>query len=358
MMETLELPLMPAPQAAIWFGGLLGLAFGALAAHSRLCLRRGLVAGPERRAALAVWATAFAVAVAGTQTAVAAGLVAFDAHRFHAADLPLAAVALGGAAFGAGMVLTRGCPARLVVLGAAGNLRALAALLLFALVAHATMKGVLAPGRLALDGLSLPLGEAAALDALPGGGLVWAGVLAAGALALVPGAGARPGALATGAAIGALVPLGWVGTGLVLHDPFEPVAMQSLAFTGPAADTLFYAAAATAVSADFGIGLVAGAFLGAALAAALRREIRWVSFETPGQTGRSALGAALMGAGGVLAGGCTIGAGLSGASTLGLSALLALAAIVVGARAADALTSPDAAGSAGPAGRRRARPAA
>jgi uncharacterized membrane protein YedE/YeeE len=358
MMETLGLPLLPAPQAAIWLGGLLGLAFGVLAAHSRLCLRRGLVAGPERRAALAVWATAFAVAVAGTQTAVAAGLVAFDAHRFHATELPLAAVALGGAAFGAGMVLTRGCPARLVVLGAAGNLRALAALLLFALVAHATMKGVLAPARLALDGLTLPLGEAAALDALPGGGPVWAGALAAGALALVPGAGARPGALAAGAAIGALVPLGWVGTGLVLHDPFEPVAMQSLAFTGPAADTLFYAAAATAVSADFGIGLVAGAFLGAALAAALRREIRWVSFETPGQTGRSALGAALMGAGGVLAGGCTIGAGLSGASTLGLSALLALAAIVAGARAADALTSPDAAGSAGPAGRRRARPAA
>ena len=43
------------------------------------------------------------------------------------------------------MVLTRGCVGRLTVLGATGNLRAVTALLIFAVVAHATLKGVLSP---------------------------------------------------------------------------------------------------------------------------------------------------------------------------------------------------------------------
>jgi len=40
----------------------------------------------------------------------------------------------------------------------------------------------------------------------------------------------------------------------------------------------------------------------------------------------------LMGFGGVLAGGCSVGAGLSGASNLSIAALLALAAMIFGAR--------------------------
>jgi uncharacterized membrane protein YedE/YeeE len=39
-----------------------------------------------------------------------------------------------------------------------------------------------------------------------------------------------------------------------------------------------------------------------------------------------------MGFGGVLAGGCSVGAGLSGASNLSIAALLALAAMIFGAR--------------------------
>ncbi len=357
MYESLGFETLTAPQAAVWLGVLLGLVFGAAAAVSRFCLRRGLVAGPERRAALGVWAMGFAVAVPGTQAAVAAGLVSFEAHRFLAADLPVLAVLLGGALFGAGMVLTRGCPSRLLVLGASGNLRALSVIVVFGLVAHATLKGLLAPARVAIGGVTVPLGDAASLAALPGGGLVWAGLLAIGALALVRGAGARPRDLALGATIGALVPMAWVGTGFVLFDDFDPVALESLSFTAPAADTLFFAIASTAVSANFGVGLLAGTLAGAGIAALLRREARWVSFESPRQTGRYASGAALMGVGGVLAGGCTIGAGLSGVATLGLSAVLALAAIVAGARATDALLTRGAAGAAAPEETRRVQPA-
>jgi uncharacterized protein len=48
---------------------------------------------------------------------------------------------------------------------------------------------------------------------------------------------------------------------------------------------------------------------------------------------RHLLGAFLMGTGGVTALGCTIGQGLSGLSTLSVGSMLALGAILVGARA-------------------------
>jgi len=134
------------------------------------------------------------------------------------------------------------------------------------------------------------------------------------------------------AVIGLLVPLAWVGTGFVLQDDFDPVPLQSLGFTGPTADTLFWTIAATAVPAGFGTGLAAGVVAGSAAAAVSAGEFRWISLEGPRQTGRYLAGAALMGVGGVLAGGCTVGAGLSGVSTASLAAILALTAMVVSAR--------------------------
>ncbi|MGG7644504.1 YeeE/YedE family protein [Rhodovulum sp. YNF3179] len=325
-----------APQAAILLGAMLGLAFGVLAQRSRFCLRRGLVGAPsERRPALGLWLTALGVAVLGTQGAVAAGWVDFTGHRYTASALPLAAILIGGAAFGAGMVLTRGCVSRLTVLTGSGNLRALTVLAIFAITAHATLKGALAPLRTTLGSVTVDPGLAS-LAALPGGAPVWAGLLGLAALGYGLRSGNGAGQLVMAAAIGLLVPLGWAGTGYVLYDDFDPVALQSLSFTAPMADSLFWTIAGTAVPANFGVGLVGGVLAGSAGAALLTREFRWQSFETPRQTGRYLAGAVLMGAGGVLAGGCTVGAGLAGVPTLGIAALLALGAIALGAWAADA----------------------
>jgi uncharacterized membrane protein YedE/YeeE len=330
MFETLGFETLTAPRAAIYFGLALGLAFGALAEVTRFCFRRGLV-GPaaERRPALAVWLTALAVATLGTQGAVAAGWISFAGHRFLSPDLPWAAILLGGLLFGAGMVLTRGCASRLTVLAGSGNLRAVLVLVVFALTAHATLKGVLAPLRQALATLTLPLGDAAALPA------PWAAALALALLGWAALSGARRAHLGGAALLGLLVPLGWVGTGFVLYDDFDPIALESLSFTAPAADTLFWAAASSAVPARFGVGLMGGVLAGAAALALISGRFRWQSFESPAQTGRYLAGAVLMGFGGVLAGGCTVGAGLAGVPTLGISALLALGAIAAGGIAAD-----------------------
>lgn len=332
MFESFGFETVTAPQAAVWFGVVLGLLFGALAEVSRFCLRRALV-GPaeERRSAAGVWLAALAAAVLGTQAAVVAGLVSFDDHRLLAGDLPVAAILAGGLMFGAGMVLTRGCASRMTVLLGTGNLRALSVLLVFGVTAHATLKGVLAPVRTTLGEWTLPLGEAASLAALPGGGVVWASLIGLGALAVALRSGSSWGGLAAGVAIGLLVPAGWVGTGFVLYDDFDPIALQSLSFTAPHADTLFWGIASTSIPASFGVGLVGGTIGGAFVAALLGQRLRWQSFASPAETGRYLTGGALMGVGGVLAGGCTVGAGLAGIPTLSVAAALALFAIALGA---------------------------
>jgi uncharacterized membrane protein YedE/YeeE len=359
MFADLGFTTLTAPQAALWFGAALGLAFGLLAQRTRFCLRRAIAGAPgERGPAAGVWLTALAVALAGTRAAVAQGWVSFADHRFLAADLPWLAILSGGLLFGVGMVLARCCTSRLPVLTGQGNLRALTVLLVFAVVAHATLKGVLAPLRTTLGSVTAPLGEVTSLAALPGGGLVWAGAIALAALAAALRSGATRRALAGAALLGALVPLGWVGTGWVLQDDFDPIAMESLAFTATWADSLFFAIASSSIPATFGVGLVGGT-VGGALAAALAfREFRWESFTTPAQTGRALTGGALMGLGGVLAGGCTVGAGLSGLPTLGLAAILALAAIGAGGLLGRRLLTPPSCESAERGPRPQAAPAA
>ena len=325
MFETFGFETLTAPQAAIWFGLGLGLIFGALAQLTRFCLRRALV-GEDRRQAAGIWLTALAVAVLGTQLAVAQGLISFADHRFMASDLPALAIVIGGVLFGIGMVLTRGCISRLTVLSGSGNLRALIVLIVFAIVAHAALKGILAPLRTALGSMTVPL----EITALPGNGIIWAIVIAGAALAFAVRSGNRVGPLILAAAIGLLVPLGWVGTGFILYDDFDPIAMESLSFTAPASEALFYTVASTAVPAGFGSALIGGALLGALASAFLGGRFSWVSFGSPGETGRYMTGGVLMGFGGVLAGGCTVGAGLAGVPTLSFAAILALASIAAG----------------------------
>jgi uncharacterized protein len=341
MFESLGFETITPREASVFLGLAIGVLFGVLAEATRFCLRRGLV-GPiaERKPALALWSTALATAILGTQGAVALGWINFDDHRLLTPDLPYAAIVLGGLAFGAGMVLTRGCASRLTILTGTGNLRALTVLIVFAITAHATMTGILAPLRTALGSITVPMGEAISLSALPGGAPVVTGVLAAAALAYALVNRLPPLHLLAGVAIGALIPLAWVGTGFILLDEFDPIAMESLSFTLPLSDTLFWTIASSSVAAGFGIGLFGGAIAGAALSSLVSGRFKWQSFAAPAETGRYFAGAALMGVGGVLAGGCTIGAGLAGVPTLSVAAVLALVAIAAGGVITNRVLAP------------------
>ncbi|WP_281991868.1 YeeE/YedE family protein [Sulfitobacter geojensis] len=357
MFETFEFETLTAPQASVYFALIIGVLFGVLAQITKFCFRRALV-GEDRRAAAGVWFTALAVALVGTQTAVAAGWITFDDHRFMISDMPVLAIAIGGLLFGAGMVLTRGCVSRLTVLSGSGNLRAAVVLLVFALVAHMTLKGVLAPLRTSLGAVTVDMGDYITLAALPGGMWLWTAILAVAALAIALRSGNGAGMLILAALIGLLVPAAWVGTGFVLFDDFDPIGMESLSFTSPAADTLFWSIASTSIAPGFGTGLIGGVILGALAASLIFGGFQWQSFENPRQTGRYILGASMMGVGGVLAGGCTLGAGLSGVPTLSVAALFAIAMIAAGAKAAQFVLSQGDASAAAPSATPRPQQAA
>lgn len=311
-------------------GLLLGLVFGAAAQISRFCLRRAVAgAQEERSSAAAVWLTALATAIIAFAAAANFGLVDVSEHRFISSELPIAALVLGGLAFGTGMVLTRGCVSRLTVLSATGNLRAAVVLVAFAVTAHAALKGVLAPVRTTVGSLTIdaPLGTLAghpfALGALFA---IVAGLAAYFAWRSHP-SGVQ---LALGGAIGLVAVVGWVATSTLLFDEFDPLPVQSAAFTLPWSDTLFWTIASTSIPAGFGVGLIGGVLAGSFASAAARGELQLQSFETPAQTLRYLSGGALMGVGGVLAGGCTVGAGLSGVATGSVAALIALGSIGLG----------------------------
>ena len=311
-------------------GAILGLVFGVAAQISRFCLRRA-VAGPveERGSAGAVWLTALATAILAFALASAAGLVDLSGHRFLAADLPLAALVLGGLAFGVGMVLTRGCVSRLTVLSGTGNLRAIVVLLAFAVTAHAALKGVLAPLRTGIGAFTVdaPFGTLATSPL--GLSVLFLPVAVAAAFLAWR---ARPGALnlVLGAVVGLVAVGGWMATSVLLFDDFDPQPVQTAAFTLPWSDTLFWVIASTSIPAGFGVGFIGGVLGGSFLSAASRGELSLQSFETPQQTLRYVAGGVLMGLGGVLAGGCTVGAGLSGVASGSVAALIALASIAVG----------------------------
>lgn len=331
----------------------IGAVFGLAAERSQFCFRRAIL---TRGAALSAVLVALAVAVMGTQLAVAAGWLDFAGHRFHAPRIPVLAVVVGGAVFGAGMVLTRGCTSRLTVLAATGNLRAGMVLLVFAVTAHAMMKGLLAPLRDMLSTVTVRLGpEAAHGLSLPP--LAWGGLLVGVATVSVWRWHAERASLLWAGVIGGLVVLGWLGTGVLLMDAFDPIPLESLSIAAPMADGLFWTITASAVRPSFGPGLIGGILLGALISSLWGRRFRWQGFHGPAETGRYLTGGVLMGCGAVLAGGCTLGAGLTGLSTLSVSAGLAVCGIVAGALAMQAGLNASPFGCFGSSARQSARPA-
>ncbi len=317
-----------------------GLVFGVSAQRSRFCLRAGVVEFARGRLGprLAVWLLCFSTAVVWTQGLVLAGLLDLGESRWLAQPASLSGAVIGGVLFGAGMVLARGCPGRLLVLGATGNLRAILSGLVFAVAAQVSLRGLAAPLRGDLAALRTTEGanpEIGALAGLPAwSGLALGLAVAAVALALAARNRVSLGTLVFGSGVGFAAAAGWWLTYELSRLTFEPTAVESLTFSGPSADTLMFVLTPDA-GLDFDIGLVPGVFLGAFLAAALARELRWEGWSGAQSMHRYLIGAAAMGFGAMLAGGCSIGAGVTGASSLALTAWVALTAMWAGGALTD-----------------------
>lgn len=327
---------------ATGIGLLLGLLFGALAQRSRFCLRSAVIefARNERGGKLTVWLFAFSTALLLTQGFVLAGWLDVRDARQLSARGSLSGALIGGALFGCGMILARGCSSRLLVLAGQGNLRSLLSGLIFAVTAQAALSGALAPLRSALAGWwTVDGGRARDLLALtglgPAGGMAFGAVWLAAAVFWARRQRVSRWTALGAVGVGATVALAWLLTYQLSLRTFDITPVQSLSFTGPSADVLMLFVATPGRPLKFDIGLVPGVFLGSFLAAWAARELRLEGFHDGQSMRRYIAGAVLMGFGGMLAGGCAVGAGLSGAAVFTLTAWATLGAMWAAAALTD-----------------------
>ncbi len=325
-------------------GLLVGVAFGFMAQRSRFCLRSAVIefARNVTGGKLTVWLFAFSTAVIATQALELAGVFEARDARQIAARGSLSGAAIGGALFGIGMILARGCSSRLLVLAAQGNLRSLMSGLIFAVTAQAAWTGMLAPVREAVSALWTVEGGAARdltvrLGIGHGGALLFGLLWLAGAI--VWARRQRVAAWGWGGAIGVglSIAAAWWATYAITKASFDPHPIQALSFTGPSAEVLSRVLFAGDKPPTFDLGLVPGVFLGAFIAAVLFGELKLEGFQGGASMRRYIAGAICMGFGGMLAGGCAVGAGLSGASVFTITSWVTLCAMWAAAAITDRL---------------------
>jgi uncharacterized protein len=325
-------------------GLLLGFAFGFFAQRSKFCLRSAVIEFARNRTGgkLTVWLFAFSTAILATQVLAQFGLFDASEARQIAARGSLSGAVVGGALFGVGMILSRGCSSRLLVLAAQGNLRALISGLVFAVAAQAALTGMLAPLREAISAWWTVEGGIPR-DMLARTGMGHQGALVFGLVwlvaAVVWGVRQRVSRWSWAGAIGVGLTIAgaWWLTYALVHVSFDVHPIQALSFTGPSADVLSRVLISTDKPLTFDLLLVPGVFLGAFVAAALYKELKLEGFQGGAGMRRYLIGATLMGFGGMLAGGCAVGAGLSGTAIFTLTAFVSLTTMWFAAAVTDHL---------------------
>lgn len=324
----------------------IGLIYGSVGLLSGFCMMssmRGWLAEGDGRL-VRTYALAMGTAIAASQVLAVAGLADLGKSIYLQPTFSAPVLFLGGLLFGYGMVMSNGCGSRALVLLGRGNLRSLVVVIILAISAQMTLKGLIAPPRIAMVGASQTTAAANSLPALLdslGISVVAARMMAASALvaALIIFAFVHapfrksPGQIAAGTIMGLLVAAGWYATGYLGADDFNPVPVTSLTFIAPIADALQYVMLSTGSTLNFGIVTVFAVFAGSLVTALLTGRFHLEGYHSPRHMLRSAGGAALMGTGGVMAFGCSIGQGLTGLSTLSLASFIAVAGILIGTAA-------------------------
>lgn len=318
-------------------GAVIGALFGFFAQRSRFCLRAAVIEFWHGKFAekLSVWLLAFASALIAVQALILAGALDVSGARQLANRGSLSGALVGGLLFGMGMIMTRGCASRLLVLSANGNLRALLSGLVFAVTAQAALAGALAPLRTEISSWwTVDGGAARSLLARVGAGhwdsLVFGALWLVVAVIFSLRSGNRPWMWIGGIGTGLAVALAWWFSYAVSQASFDPVQIQGLTFSGPSAEWLMRVLASPAPPFGFDAGMLPGVFIGSFLGALMGREWKVEGFKDGASMARYIVGAMLMGFGSMLAGGCAVGAGMTGGAIFALTAWITLAAIFVG----------------------------
>src|SRR5258708_17007319 len=140
------------PDISVSAGFAIGLAFGVVGLVSGCCMMSSLrdwwTADDSRK--IRSYAVALAVAIFGTQFVAGTGIVDIAKSLYLQPSFSAPLIFAGGLIFGFGMVLSNGCASRALVLLGKGNLRSLVVIAIIGIAAQITLKGLLAPARLAV----------------------------------------------------------------------------------------------------------------------------------------------------------------------------------------------------------------
>ena len=311
-------------------GATVGLAFGYALQRGRFCVNTGFrdLVLIRDSTMFQAWALAVAVQLAAVSVLAAAGALPTSTPPFWwAANL------VGGALFGAGMVLAGGCSSGTCYRVGEGMAGSLLALLGFGAGILISSRGALAPVEQALRADIVTVdGGPATIPAVLGLDPLWVGLAIAAVVGLwlwrkparTPASGGWNWRTA-GLALGAVGVAAWLSSA-ASGRPF------GLSMTGPLR-TWFDWGFTGAAALDWGSVMIVGLFAGAFLAALTHRELRWRVPKGP-RLLQSGAGGLVMGIGAQLAGGCNIGHSLTGLSVLSIASIATTLAILLGGWAA------------------------
>ncbi|MCT4654958.1 MAG: YeeE/YedE family protein [Cohaesibacter sp.] len=288
---------------------------------------------------LRMWGIAIGVAIVGTFA-----LLHFDALALEKTTYlrqqwnPMESI-VGGLLFGYGMAICGNCGYGALARLGGGDLRAFVIVIVMGISAFVTISGPLAYIRIwlfpvnetdgALPSLATGLANATGISLSLVGILIGLAILA---FAISPKhVRNSPQTIFWGAVVGLAIVSGWAGTQWMHNETLEANNVVSHTFSGPIGETILYAMTASGTSLTFGIGSVAGVWIGAFIGSLIKGHFRWEACEDPRELRRQIIGAGLMGVGAVVAVGCSIGQGLSAISVLAYSGPVTLIALIAGA---------------------------
>lgn len=331
------------------YGFLVAMVFGAIANRTHFCTMGAISdwVNMGSRTRFRVWLLAMGVAIIGTQALALSGMVDISGTIYHGTAFTWLGYLLGGFLFGIGMTIGSGCGQRTLVRVGSGNLKSLVLLIVLAISAYMTLRGLLALVRLQInDPTTIDLAEKGfsgqgfsdLISAASGLSPTLVGIM----LTVIIGGGTVLYALKdrkvrsefdnllAGFGVGLTIVAAWYITGVIGFDDFDPIPVEGVSFISPVGNSLTYLMTYTGSTINFGIALVFGTIAGSFLYSLVTGTLRLEAFNDRGDLVNHLYGGVLMGFGGVLSLGCTIGQGISGMSTLAAGSLLALLSIIAG----------------------------
>lgn len=325
--------------SSLLIGLFVGSLFGFGAQQSRFCLRSALIQFWRylKGKMVLIWLIAFSMSFFLSQFFIFFDQIDLSKVKNLNIRGSLSGAIIGGALFGIGMILARGCASRLLVLSATGNLRALFSFALVAFVAYQTISGILSNLRSSVTGLYSisPLERQISFYLPDYFGIIVGALLLIFVLILALRFRLSFYNLLNASLVGVSIVAGWVLTSLHASISFDIISVETLSFIGPGVQSLKSLTFMIPFKPGFEIGMMGGVLVGAFLGSLLSGEFKFVFFTKESGVLRYFVGAVMMGFGGVLAIGCSVGAGLSGVSILSVTALASLVMMILFAGLTD-----------------------